>query len=52
MVNRHDIEDAMEEWRDDCIKAGIDPGHLIVLYDDNLLKDFARHILVRIRESG
>lgn len=51
-LTRYDIEEVIEEWRDCCIMAGIDWGGMTVLFDPNLLKDLAREILVKVRESS
>jgi hypothetical protein len=51
MINRPVIQDAIESWRDECVEAGIDSGLLTIFYDENLMKDFARYIMVKIREA-
>lgn len=50
-VNRYMIGDAIEEWRDECFDAGIDYADYAVLYNDDMIKDLARHIMTRIRQK-
>lgn len=45
------IGDAIEEWRDECFDAGIDYADYAVLYNDDMIKDLARHIMTRIRQK-
>lgn len=47
-VNRHLIENAIEEWRE---QYGVDFGDAPVLYEPEAVKDLARHLLMRVREA-
>lgn len=51
MSYRYTIETAIEEWRDQCVEAGIDAATYTILYDPNMIKDLSRHIMVRLREA-
>jgi hypothetical protein len=51
MVDRYQIEAALEEWRDQCVAAGIDEADYLVLFSPELTKDLARHIMMRVREA-
>lgn len=52
MALRHEIDDAIEEWRDQCLDAGLDYSTFLILYNPDLVKDLARHITVKLREKG
>lgn len=50
-MNTYIVRDALEEWRDNCVDQGMDPFKFTILYDPNMAKDLARHIVMRLREN-
>ena len=52
MLNRYDVQRVIEEWRDDAVREGADHGYLAVLFDEEMLKDLARHLIWKIRENA
>lgn len=42
------IQAVIEEWRDQCIVAGLDASELLVLYNPDMVKDLSREIYSRL----
>lgn len=52
MINRYQVEEWIEEWRDDAARAGIASSDMVVLFDPETVRDLADRIMTRIRENA